>query len=275
MNGFLLKYFRKVKKKNIGLALGGGGTRGFAIFPILKNIQDSGIKFSYVSGTSVGAIIGAYYCINGEVDSLYRLLLEYKKKDWLKLLDLSYKFGRPLIRGRKIYDFLYSIFKDKTFDDLETPLIIAATNLDSGNIDYISNGKLIDAIMASIAYPLIMPPYFINGCNYIDGGLLDILPFEALFKKKIKKVVAINLSNLVKQKGVMYDNVFHLLQRSFEIVFNEAFKRRLPDKKKIFIFNPIFEKSLAGIWDINAIKKHYNSGKKEWELKKNDFLDWL
>ena len=77
----LSRLFKKSKKKSIGLSLGGGGTRGFAIFSILDGILKEGVRITHVSGTSVGAFIGAYYCLNEEVDSLYDTLSNYKKKD--------------------------------------------------------------------------------------------------------------------------------------------------------------------------------------------------
>jgi NTE family protein len=275
MKDFIRKFTGKLIKKKIGLALGGGGLRAFSMFPILTQINNLDIKISYVSGTSAGSILGAYYCLYGEVDSLYNEFSNYKKKDWLKLFDLSYKIGKPIIKGEKIKKMLDSIFDNKTFDDLKIPLIVTATNLDSGEIEYISKGKIIDAVMASISYPVIMPPYEMNNQHYVDGGLLDVLPLDILFKKKVNRVIAINLFNIEKQKVINYSNIFNLLSRSFEIVFLESFKRSLSEKRKIFIFSPLIKKSLTGIWDIRDIDKHYISGKNEWDNKKTELVDWL
>lgn len=271
----MLKYFNKNKNKKLGLALGGGATRGFAIFPILNNLIDLGIKFEYVSGTSVGSIIGAYYCLNEEIETLYEKLSAFNKKDWLKLADLSYGIGKPIIKGEKIKNLLLSIFQKKTFNDLKVPLIIAATNLNTGKIEYISEGKIVDAIQASIAYPVIFPPHKIKKHHYIDGGVLDILPFQILLNKGMKKVVAINLSHSFSDKHTDYNNVFHILSRTFDIVFNESFKREFADKKKLFIFSPKFKKTIAGIWDIREIDFNYKAGKKEWNKKKDELDKWL
>ena len=95
----------KRSKKKIGLALGSGAVRGFAIIPIIKRLEKEGIEIAAVSGSSIGALIGAYYSIHGEIDSFMDISKDLTRKDFLKLVDLNNPKS-SIIKGRKIRDFI-------------------------------------------------------------------------------------------------------------------------------------------------------------------------
>jgi NTE family protein len=180
-------------KKDIGLVLSSGAARGFALFPIIRRLEDEGIRIKAVSGASIGALIGAHYALYGEIDSMFKLGMELTKTDYLKMADPNTP-GKSVIKGKKIKDFLAeNFFGDKTFADTRIPLRICATDLNTNRPIYFEEGPIIDAVMGSISIPGIVPPYRANGHLCIDGGVMDPVPVTPLLDRGIKKILAVNL----------------------------------------------------------------------------------
>ena len=146
----------------IGLVLGSGGARGLDHIGVLKVLNENNIPIDFIAGTSAGSIIGAYYAINKEVSSLEPKIRKLTKKDLVKLIDFSLP-KKALISGNKVKHFLGELINNKSFSDTKIPLIILTTDMCSGKEVKIKEGKLIDAIMASISIPGIFPPVKING----------------------------------------------------------------------------------------------------------------
>lgn len=201
-------------RKKLGLAIGGGGARGFSSIPLFEEFAKMKLRFDYVSGASVGAIIGAYYCLHLEVDSLAERFKEMKKKDWANLLD----FNSPrvsLIKGEKIKEFLkLHLFGEKTFADLKIPLVIAATRYPELKTEYITEGNLVDAIMASISIPNIFRPYAYKGALYVDAGVTNNLPIDILFEKKMAHVIALDFT-LTKELVLGFNTLIESFMQSF------------------------------------------------------------
>jgi len=103
-----------IKQKKIGLALGSGGTRGFAHIGVLKVLISENIPVDFLVGSSAGAVIAAYFAVHGEIESFENLVVKMKKIDFVSLIDfISPK--KALIRGTKIQKFIDKLFmyKDK------------------------------------------------------------------------------------------------------------------------------------------------------------------
>ena len=182
-----------MSKDKIGLALGSGAARGFALFPVIRKLEEEGIHFQAISGASIGALIGAHYALHGEIDSQFKLGMELTKTDYFKMADPNTP-GKSVIRGKKIKAFLQDkFFGDKTFADTRIPLSVCATDLNTHKVVYIEEGSLIDAVMASISIPGIFPPYKTGNHFCIDGGVMDPVPVKPLLDKGIDKILAVNL----------------------------------------------------------------------------------
>lgn len=271
----IINYFKNIKKQKIGLTLSGGATKGFAIFAIIEKLIEKKIQIDMISGTSVGAIIGAYYSIYGEINSLKEKLLSFNKKDWKKFADFSIKNHVSIIKGEKYFDFLNSIFKNKTFQDCKIPLIICSTNLKTGKIEYFQRGKIIDAIMASSAYPGVFPPYKISSNLYVDGGVLNNLPYEILFENKMDKVIAINLGLIQKNKNKEYKTLFSVFSRSIDLMIANASKKINYENKKLFIIEPEFARGFNSSWGISNLDEKYKIGLREFKKREEELIKWL
>jgi len=261
-------------KNEIGLALGSGAVRGYAIFPIVKKLEKEGIKIIGISGSSIGALIGSYYALRGEIDSFLRTAKDLKSADYLKLVDLNNP-KKSLIKGKKIEKFLVEQYLGHyTFADTKIPLYVCATDPIQKKSVYIKRGKLIKAVMASISIPGIFPPYQIGQKVYIDGGVLDPVPTKPLFDAGIKKVVGINLTSYKKSKKKKHDGSFlTALMDSFYMMMEQLAKDA--NSRQLFMLNPRFEPDPARMLSFYEWKENYEIGKSFIQRKFKDLRTWL
>ncbi|RZL15032.1 MAG: patatin, partial [Pedobacter sp.] len=163
----------------IGIVLSGGGIRGIAHLGVLKAFANAGIEFCQISGTSAGAIAGAFYAAG--IDPEEGLTIFNKTKLW--------RFVRPalgslgLINIDLTANILKEYFPENAIEKLKMPLTIAAVNFSEGKLVYFTKGPLIQAIHASSCIPGIFKPIMIDGQMYVDGGVLNNFPVEPLLDK--------------------------------------------------------------------------------------------
>lgn len=181
--------FKKLKNaRRLGIALGGGGARGIAHLGVLKVLEEMDIHPHVVSGTSFGAIIGAFYCSGYSWREIMRI---EKEVSWIKMLDLSLKGG--LMKGDALGKVL-SEYLPATFEQLKKPLAVVATNLETGTREEILSGDLIKGIRASSCFPGIFQPVELNGKTFIDGGMVDNVPISALKNFRADATIAVNVN---------------------------------------------------------------------------------
>jgi NTE family protein len=176
----------------VGLALGTGAARGFAHIGVIRVLEQAGIAVDVVAGSSMGALIGAAWAVGKSADEMEQIALRVKgKRAFLKLLDPVFP-GSGLMRGRRVYDFLGSIVDGLTFEDTLVPLKIVASDLNTMEEVVFEQGKLIDAIRASISIPGIFRPVQHKGHTLIDGGITDPVPAHVLAHAGVSKIIAVN-----------------------------------------------------------------------------------
>lgn len=182
--------------KKIGLALGGGGAKGFAHIPILEVFDELGIKPACISGTSIGAIMGALYAsghsaadivamlgqlIPPRASSLKHLMRNRDAFKFLELIDPHFSFKpRGLIKGEKFLNFLYGQMEVATFGELEIPLKVVATDFWRKNQVVFASGDLLPAVRASMAIPYLFTPVVMDSQVLVDGGLVNNVPHDLL-----------------------------------------------------------------------------------------------
>lgn len=178
--------------KKIGLALGSGGIRGFALIGVLKAFEENHIPISFISGSSSGALAAAHYAIFKSSKLLKDDLIgTTKSKKFPSVLDLGFHGG--LIKASKLTELVEYLFKDKIFLDTKIPLRIMATDLVDGRAHVFSEGKIAFCVKASCAVPIIFEPIRTKGHCFVDGGLSDPVPIEALKKMGADITIGINL----------------------------------------------------------------------------------
>src|SRR5690625_4815861 len=161
---------------NIALVLSGGGARGAAHVGVLKAFEEYGISPTHISGTSIGAIVGAMYAKGIHWSEILFFL-----KDTSIFRATRYAFNKPgFLDTEKFYDDLKDFFPEDDFKALEKPLFITATNVLTGKLKFFSKGELIMPIIASASLPGVFTPTEVAGDYYIDGGVLNNFPVEPL-----------------------------------------------------------------------------------------------
>ena len=176
---------------NTGIVLSGGAVRGFAHLGVLKALHEAKVFPEVISGVSAGSIVGAFYADGYDPDEILEI---FEKKKFYELVSIDFKsLGLLDIKGLK--RLLKDNLKAKSFDKLQKPLYVAATNLSTGIIEYFNSGSIVDKVLASSSIPVLFKPQKINENIYVDGGLTNNLPIEPI-KKKCKKLIGVNVNPL-------------------------------------------------------------------------------
>ena len=185
--------------KRIGLALGGGGAKGFAHIPILEVLDELGVKPYCITGTSIGAILGALYASghtardivdmisglmkprNGSFGKILRAKDSFKM---ISMIDPHFSFKpQGLIKGEKFLEFLYDQMRVSTFAELKIPFKTVATDFWNKAPVVLDSGELLPAVRASMALPYIFTPVESDGRVLVDGGLVNNVPHDLLDPK--------------------------------------------------------------------------------------------
>ncbi len=206
-----------MKKYKLGIALGGGGARGFAHLGVLKALEERGIKPDVISGASAGSIVGGFYADKKTPEEIFKII---KEKGFFKYTNFNIpKTGLVGLEGlEKQIDEDLSV---DNIEDLSIPFIAAATNLNAGEIEYFSKGDASSVIKASSAIPVLFSPVEINGSLYSDGGILDNVPVDPL-RELCEKTIAVDISPLTEMKAI--ENLFQIALRTFQLSVNKSSK---------------------------------------------------
>lgn len=199
-----------MEKYNTGLVLSGGGTRGIAHIGALKALEELGIKPDVISGVSAGALVGALYSSGVSPEKIYDLLC---KKEFYNCSNLSFGF-----KGFMEMTGLRKDLKNhclSTFESLQIPLFIGATNLNTGQIHYFNSGELLEPLVASASIPILYNPVTIDGQSFIDGGIVDNMPVTPLLNN-CQNLIGVNVNPVNETDKV--DNIMDIVSRTFQIV---------------------------------------------------------
>ena len=184
----------------IGLALGGGGAKGWAHIGIIKALAEQGIVPDVVAGTSIGALVGGAYCA-GQLPQLEAWVRDLRWSQVVSLLDVRFSGG--LIQGDKVFSQLGMGLEKVGFEDLAVPFGAVATDLERGTEVWLREGGLMPAIRASAALPGLLSPAKINGQWLVDGGLVNPVPVSMCRALGADFVIAVDLnSNSLSQRSL-------------------------------------------------------------------------
>lgn len=179
---------RPASELRVGLVLSGGGARGFAHIGVLKVLERHGATFDVVAGTSMGAILGALYASGMRAEQLQQLV---ESTGWRDVVDFSMKSG--LIKGDRFRSYLAEHLP-ATFEELELPLAVTMTDVETGEAVVMSEGDLITAVRASSSFPGAFEPIQHLGRTLADGGIVNNLPIAAATALGANRTVASDVS---------------------------------------------------------------------------------
>lgn len=190
--GMLTEGERPKPPYRLGVALSGGGARGFAHVGALKALEEAGMKPDVIAGVSAGAVAAVMYAAGVPLDEMLSLFTSTKFTD----------FARPsLIHG----DGIFSLMRFKQFieeatgidrlENLRIPTYVGVTDLDHGEPAEFHEGPLGERVVASCSIPIVFSPVEIDGIHYVDGGVLRNLP-AWIIREKCETLIGINVSPL-------------------------------------------------------------------------------
>jgi NTE family protein len=199
-------------RPRVGLALAGGFARGIAHIGVLRVFREAGIPIDMVAGTSVGALIGAAYCAGASLEAMEMLARDTKFTD----------FGRwtpswlGLATNLRLEQYLSRLTPAKNFEELQTPLAIAATDINAGlPVYYYRKGPIGPPLRASCAYPGLFVPIQHEERTLVDGFLTALVPYEGLLLMGAEVVIAAYLEPGLGGNPRTFTDV---LSRSFTII---------------------------------------------------------
>ncbi|MDE6086079.1 MAG: patatin-like phospholipase family protein [Muribaculaceae bacterium] len=184
------------KKYRIGIALSGGGARGFAHAGALKAIEEAGIKPDIIAGVSAGSVISVLYAAGVKPDDMPKMFHGGKFSDFA-----SFNGRGSLFQINRFKKFILKNLNGyKRLEDLPIPTYLGLTDLDNGIPAEFHEGEIGDIMMASCSIPIVFPPVNIGGTRYVDGGVLHNLP-AWIIRDKCDYLIGINCSPLPSDNG--------------------------------------------------------------------------
>lgn len=182
----------KMDKKKVSLVLGSGGARGYAHIGVIEELERSGYEIVSISGSSMGALIGALYACN-KIDEFKEWVLRLNGMDLTTWLDISWDNRSGIFRGIKLMEKLATMIGDKNIEDLLIKYTAVATDLNRNKEVWFQHGNLLEAVRASISIPSLFTPIQTDGMLLVDGGVLNPLPVAPTMSDHSDIIIAVNL----------------------------------------------------------------------------------
>jgi len=180
------------KGKRVALVLGSGGARGLAHIGIIQHIESLGHEIVYISGCSMGALVGGIYAA-GQLEPYAEWARKLEKRDMFSLLDLAFGWT-GLFKGDRLMGVLKELVGDYVIEKLPIGFTAVATDLVEQREIWLNEGPLFDAIRASIAIPTVFTPHVYRGRVLVDGGLLNPIPIAPALNQAADVIIAVNLN---------------------------------------------------------------------------------
>ena len=205
MKNELIKHF---KKKKVGLALGSGGAKGLSHIGVIKYLEEMGIKIDFITGSSIGALIGGAYASGLSIEEIEDIALETDLASTIKLF--SPGFGKSgLVTGKKVREFLNSMLGNKNIEDMPIPFTAVAADIITGEEIHFNKGNLVEAIRSSISIPIVFQPVIRNNNVLVDGGLVNPVPINVAREMGADYIIAVNILSAKNSPDPKSDKKFN------------------------------------------------------------------
>lgn len=223
----------------IGLALGGGGAKGLSHIAFLGVFDELGLKPAVISGTSIGALIGAFYAAGLPAARIGEIFTGLSLLDMTAMVDLAIRGKSGLIKGKKFTAFVREHIGRITFEELHIPLRVVATDFWSRSQVVFRGGDVAEAVRASVSVPGILEPVLLDGRVLIDGGAVNPLPCD-IIRSEADLVVAIDVSGEKEPEGGRGErpNIFESILSTFQIMESSIVESTLSSAKPDILIKP-------------------------------------
>ena len=202
--------------KQIAIALGGGGTKGYAHIGVLKTLEAAGYEIIAISGTSAGSLVGSLYAAGYTPDEIFEILRSANPKH---IFDRRPTDRPSILALQGIEEVLRKALGTRTFAELKRPFGAVALDILSNRTIFLRSGPVVEAALASSAIPGVFPPIKLNDWLLVDGGTTDNVPVRLarLLAPRGTPVVAVALGLMPPEVSCFTEIAppfrLHLLQR--------------------------------------------------------------
>ena len=223
--------------KKLGFALGSGGSRGVAHIGFLQAMEESGIRPDFISGSSMGSVVGSCYAAGMSVKEMKEAVFDLKALD---ILDLSGNVlkNQAIFKSKKMRAKLGEYLGEKTFEELKIPFSCVAVDLITGD-KVVFDGKHVvaDCVQASSSIPGIFKPLKTEGKLLVDGGLRERLPIDEVRALGADVVVAVDVLGELRCAERPF-NLFTVITRMVDIYDAGMTELKLKEQKPDFLLRP-------------------------------------
>ncbi|GED70300.1 esterase [Brevibacillus reuszeri] len=209
------------RKPIVGLALGSGGARGFAHIGVLKALEAKGIEIDMLAGSSMGSLIAAVYANGIDPHMMGKLAQNLKRKHWLDLTVPTLGF----VAGEKIKQLIRLLTHGKRIEELNKPLAIVATDIESGERVVFRDGPVDQAVRASISIPGIFVPEKVGNRLLVDGGVIDRVPVTVIREMGADIVIAVDVAQVDTPMKV--SSIFDVIAQTIDVMEREILRHRI------------------------------------------------
>lgn len=235
--------------KKIGMALSGGGARGIAHLGVLRALEEFGIRPDVIAGSSAGGIVGGLYAAGYGPAEILEIV---KHAELFNIFSLKFHQG---IFSMKAFEKIYlKHIPHNSFEGLNIPLYITATDMLKCETVYFSSGELAVALLATSCVPVAFQPVIHEGAELLDGGILNNLPTEPLIGI-CDTIIGVHVNSI--DKTVDYVHTKDLIDRAFHLALSPMIRAK-EDKCGLFIEPP--RMSRFGMFDIHDSDAIYVAG---------------
>ncbi len=212
----------------IGLALGGGASKGFAHIGVIKVLREHNIPIDVVTGTSAGALVGSLYASGMTPAHLQSVAQQMEKAD---IVDLTLS-TRGFIKGEKLQNWINTQVNNRPLERLPIKFAAIATEFNTGKMVIFNRGNTGQAVRASASIPNVFQPVNINGKQYVDGGLSAPVPVSAAKRLGANIVIAVDISAKPERLDDS-SGFFSYLDQSLNIMSTSALNKELSQAQVI------------------------------------------
>lgn len=260
--------------KNFCLVLGWWAARWLAHIGVIRRLNELNISPCEISGTSIGALIWAFYAAWYTAEEMKKIAIE---TNFLKLIDLDLKHG--LLKGNKIMKYLSRYLWEIEFQDLKIPLTIISTDINTGEKIIHKEGRVIDAIRASISIPGVFIPYKYQWRHLIDGWITENLPISVL-ENTDYPIVAVSVQfdpkkqikikkTLLFPNGSIFSNSYGIIRKMVGIMMSQNEARSIEWRKNLLLIRP--EQEEIDYYDFKKMKQMIQ----EWYKISESIINFL
>lgn len=208
--------------QGVGLVLSGGGARGMAHLGVYKALLEMQIPVKAVSGTSAGALAGAFIAAGMNPDDTFQLFRKNRYFGWR-----NFVWGRDGLFTLQPMEALLKQELPSSFEELELPLFVACTDLVQGEIVFLSQGPLYAALLASAAVPLVFEPQRSQDKVLVDGGVLNNFPVEPLLNDGLP-ILGVHVNRFESKPPQEDWGKFYLAERCFHLAISGQVYHKKP-----------------------------------------------